>query len=478
MLLRVIGWLLLIEAIFMIIPVVTAILYQEKCVNAFLIGVGVCVGAGLVLMSLRPTSREMRRREAMMLTALVWVVFSIFGMVPYLVSGVHINVTNAFFDTISSFTTTGLSAIPSIDILPKSFIMWRSVMQWIGGMGIILFTLAVLPMLNYQGGMQMFNAEVTGITHDKLRPRISSTAKTMWLIYFCLTILLMCLLWTQGMTLFDAICYGMTTMSTGGFATSDMGIHSYNSLPIKSILCVFMILGSVNFAVLFQLLRGHFKFVKRNSALKWFLCIILGATLVMAASIWYRGLCHSIEDVTIDPLFQAVSVLSSTGLVEPDFSSWGAPVLCLIVILMFVGGCAGSTSGGAKIDRIVICLKNIRNEFFRIMHPNAVLTVRINRQGTPDVIVQKAVVFLILYVLVIIGSALMLMLIGLPVEQSFFSSLEAISNTGLGVNLEGEPSDISAIPDLGKWTLAFVMLVGRLELYTVLIIFTTTFWRR
>lgn len=478
MLLRIIGWLLLIEAIFMCIPALTAFIYKEASFGAFLIGAGICLGAGLALMSLRPASKEMRRREAMMLTAMVWVVFSIFGMVPYLVEGSHFSVTDAFFDAVSSFTTTGMSAVPSIDALPRSFIMWRGVMQWIGGMGIILFTLAVLPMLNYQGGMQMFNAEVTGITHDKLRPRVSSTAKSLWLLYFSLTVMLMFLLWLAGMTEFDAICYGLYTMSTGGFATTDAGIHGYNSVLIKCIFCVFMLLGSINFSVLYQVCRGQFRIVKRNTALKWFLSIILISTLIMAASVWHRGLYHDISDITIDPLFQTISVISSTGLLEPDFASWGSPVLCVIVALIFIGGCAGSTSGGAKVDRIVVCFKNIRNEFYRIMHPNAVLTVRINGHGTSEVIVQKAIVFLILYVMIILAGGVVLLFAGIPMDRAFLAVLECISNTGLSVDLDGTPTDISALPDVAKWTLMFVMLVGRLELYTVLLIFTPIFWRR
>lgn len=478
MLLRIIGWLLIIEGAFMCIPMVTAIIYGEESLEAFLIGVGVCLGAGFIFMSLRPGSREMKRREAMMLTALVWVVFSIFGMVPFLLSGVHFSVTNAFFDTMSSFTTTGLSALPSIDNLPRSFIMWRCVMQWIGGMGIILFTLAVLPMLNYQGGMQMFNAEVTGITHDKLRPRVSSTAKALWLIYIVLTISLMVLLWIFGMTPFDAVCYGMTTMSTGGFATSDVGVHSYDSTPIKLIFSVFMLLGSINFGLVYQMTRGNFRTVAGNTVLRWFLGIVLAGATIMALIVWHSGQVHCIEDVTIDPIFQAISVISSTGLVDPDLSTWGAPALILMMILMFIGGCAGSTSGGAKVDRFVLCVKNIRNEFYRILHPNAVLTIRMNKKGTPEMIIQKSMIFLVLYVLVILASAVTLMSLGMNVEQSFFGSLEAISNTGLGITSDGLSADWSAASDATKWVLSFVMLVGRLELYTVLILFTSTFWSR
>ncbi|MDE6243593.1 MAG: TrkH family potassium uptake protein, partial [Muribaculaceae bacterium] len=280
MLLRVIGWLLLIEAVFMSIPMIAAFIFKEDSFQAFLIGLGICAGVGLMLMSLKPASREMRRREAMMLTALVWVVFSIFGMVPYLAGGVHFSVTDAFFDTMSSFTTTGLSSLSTLDTLPHSFILWRCVMQWIGGMGIILFTLAVLPMLNYQGGMQMFNAEVTGITHDKLRPRVSSTAKALWLIYISLTVLLTVLLRLADMPIFDAVCYGLSTMSTGGFATTDAGIQSFNSLSIKIIFCVFMLLGSVNFSLIFQAVRGNFSVIKGNTVLRWFLLLIVISTAI------------------------------------------------------------------------------------------------------------------------------------------------------------------------------------------------------
>ncbi|MCM1320461.1 MAG: TrkH family potassium uptake protein, partial [Muribaculaceae bacterium] len=220
------------------------------------------------------------------------------------------------------------------------------------------------------------------------------------------------------------------------------------------------------------------KILRTGTVLKWFFAIVLGATAIMAFNVWRMGLAHNIEDVTIDPLFQAISVISSTGLVEPDFASWGAPVIILIVTLMFIGGCAGSTSGGAKIDRIVICFKNIRNEFYRILHPNAVLTIRINGRGTSDVIVQKAMIFLVLYVLIIIVAAIVLMLIGVGVEQSFIGVLESISNTGLGVDLQGNPTSWVTTPAAAKWILSFVMLVGRLELYTVLVLFTTTFWQR
>lgn len=478
MVLRVIGWLLLVEAVFMGIPLLTALFYGEECWEAFLVSMGLTAGAGFMMMSLRPRSRDMGKREAIMLTALVWITFSLFGMLPFLLGGTHATFTDAYFEAISGYTTTGISILPSIDALPKSIIMWRCVMQWIGGMGIILFTLAVIPMLNYQGGMQLFNAEVSGITRSKLRPRVSSTAKGLWGMYFMLSGAIIGLLAFSDMGVFNAICYGMTTMSTGGFSTTDAGIGEFDSGYIKIVISVFMFLGGVNFALLFQAVTGNYKAVWVNTAFRWLCGMVLAASVVMAISIITNGEFHSVEDVTVDPIFQSISILSSTGLTEPDFNRWGSLALSLIVFMMFVGACAGSTCGGAKIDRFVVVVKNIRNEFYRMMHPNAVLTIRMNGKGTPSGTVHKAVMFIVLYIVVILVGGTALICMGIPMEDSYFSVLEAISNTGLGVDLGGQPANYFFYPVACKWVLCFVMLTGRLELYTVLLLFTTMFWKK
>lgn len=478
MVLRVIGWLLLVESAFMGIPLLTALFYGEASWEAFLISMGLTTGAGFIMMSLRPSSRDMGRREAIMLTALVWVTFSLFGMLPFLLSGTHTTVTDAYFEAISGYTTTGISILPTIDNLPHSIIMWRCVMQWIGGMGIILFTLAVIPMLNYQGGMQLFNAEVSGINRSKLRPRVSSTAKGLWGMYFILSGLIILLLSFSEMGVFNAICYGMTTMSTGGFSTTDAGIGAFNTGYIKSVMAVFMFLGGVNFALLFQVATGNFRAAMVNTAFRWYLGMVFVMSAVMAISILTNGGFHVIDDITVDPIFQAISIMSSTGLTEPDFATWGSLALSLIVFMMFVGACAGSTCGGSKVDRLVICVKNIRNEFYRLMHPNAVLTVRINGRGTSSQTVHKAIMFLILYITVIVTAGTALICMGVPMEEAYFSVLESISNTGLGVDLNGLPASYFFYPVAAKWTLCFVMLTGRLELYTILLLFTTMFWKK
>lgn len=475
---RVLGWLLMIEACFMLIPMVTSLLYGEKDYLAFLWSIIITVGLGFCMRSLRLRTNEVRKRDAILLTAMVWVVFSIFGMLPFLFSGAHTKICDGFFEAMSGFTTTGLSVFETLSSLSKGILLWRCVMQWIGGLGIILFTLAVLPMLNYSGGLQLYNAEVSGIAAYKLRPRVSSTAKGMWIVYISLTLACILLLWLSKMDGFEAICYGLTTISTGGFGVSDTGIVRWESDYILIVFSIFMFLGGVNFGLIFNAAHGNFKSLRNNDALKWYCWIIAICTVIMAVCIGFRENFTSISEVTILPLFQTISLSSSTGLTTPGFAGWGPLCSFLFLFLIFVGACAGSTSGGTKVDRFILVVKNIRNEFFRIVHPNAVRAVYVNGKGTPDWVVQKAMTFMLLYFIVIIIAGLALVCMGLPLGDSLFSVFEAITNAGLGVNLDGDPTTYGDYPVLGKYLLALVMLIGRLELYTVLVLATASFWRR
>ena len=478
MLLRVIGWLLSIEALFMLVPFVVGLIYKETAAWKFLFCLGGTGAVGLSLMSLRPKSREMGKREAILLTGLTWIILSFFGMTPFLFCGVHLSVTDAFFETMSGFTTTGATVLNSFQNVSHSILIWRCIVQWIGGLGIILFTLAVLPMLNYQGGIQLFNAEVTGITHDKLRPRVSFTAQSLWLVYIGLTTFLIFLLSLSRMSVFDAICYGLSTMSTGGFSINDTSVVEQGGIYVKIILTIFMFLGGVNFALIYKLMRGDYKSSLANDALRCYIGIIVISYLLLCLNILIRGLYHDISDITIDPLFQAVSILSSTGLTEPDFRDWGPLAVIVLIVLMFMGACAGSTSGGAKIDRFIILFRFLKNEFYKMMHPNSVTTVTINGKGTPSWIVMKTLAFLFLFVIVIVIGGTILVLLGMPLKDSFFIALSAVANTGLGTDITGISGNYSLVPDAGKWIIAFIMLVGRLELYTILLLFTPTFWKK
>ncbi|MCM1377259.1 MAG: TrkH family potassium uptake protein [Clostridium sp.] len=478
LLLRIIGWLLLTEGAMMVIPAVCALICGEREIWQLLISIGITSACGFGLMSLRPHTREMGKREAILLTGLTWVILSIFGMIPFLITGTHMSVTDAFFETMSGFTTTGASVLNTLDGVPHSILLWRCVVQWVGGLGIILFTLAIVPMLNYQGGMQLFNAEVTGITHDKLRPRVSYTAKGLWGVYLILTVLLIILLNFSEMDFFDSVCYGLSTMSTGGFATSDMTITELDNDYVKTLITIFMFLGGVNFALIYKALHGKIRDARKNDALKVYLWTILICFIILAANKAANGLVNNVSDLTLDPLFQAVSILSSTGLTEPDFHDWGPIAVVVLVIMMIMGACAGSTSGGAKIDRFIVLFKFLQNEFYRLMHPNTIRTVCVNGKGTPTAIVMKTLAFLFLYIIVIILGGVALSLLGLPLRDSLFCSLSAISNTGLGTDITGLAGNYAYVPDTAKWILSFIMLVGRLELFTVLVIFTPSFWKK
>lgn len=480
MLLRVIGWLLMIEAAFMTVPLVTCLLYGETCdACSFAVSAAATLVTGaLMTFCIHPSRHDMAKREGFLLTAAVWVFFSLFGMIPFLICSTPLDVSDAFFESMSGFTTTGASVLPSVEHLGRGLLIWRCLMQWIGGMGIILFTLAVIPMLNYSGGMQMFNAEVTGITHDKIRPRISQTAKGLWGVYFALTALLTVLLWLGPMDFFDSICHAFSSISTGGYSTRDESVGAWDSPYIKTVIAVFMFLGGVNFGLMFKALRGDLKSLWGNDVFKTYLRIILVAYIFFVIAIVRRGECSGIGSVTLDPIFLIISTITSTGLTVSNFENWGTFVLALLFMLMFFGACAGSTSGGAKIDRLIYLLKNCRNELYRCLHPSAILSVRVNGKVVPNDIVSKVIAFLCLYVMVIMVGGIVLTAFQIPLVDAFFSSFSCISNTGLGAGVTGYGESYEAIPDIAKWVLSLLMLTGRLELFTVLILFTPGFWRK
>ena len=475
---RVIGLLVVIEAAFMLIPMITSLIYGENDYKAFAITIGITLFVGALMMCIRPSRTEMGKREGFLLTALTWVVFSGFGMIPFLIGDSNMTISDAFFEAMSGFTTTGATVMASIDHFSNGIHLWRCLMQWIGGMGIILFTLAVVPMLNHSGGMQMFNAEVTGITRDKLRPRISQTAKGLWLVYVVLTMILVGLLWLGPMNFFDSVCHAFSTMSTGGFSTRNESIGAWDTPYVKSVVTLFMFLGGVNFALLFKAATGHVGELWKSEVFRTYVYVVAGMMVLFVASIVANNQVHDWQSVTIDPLFQIVSTITSTGLTVGNFENWGSFVIALTFLLMFFGASAGSTSGGAKIDRILFLVKNIRNEIYRCLHPNAICTVRVNGKVLSIELVNKVIAFLCIYVLLIVLGGIILTAIGIPLVDAFFSAFSCIGNTGLGAGVTGYGGSYDIIPDMGKWVLALLMLMGRLELFTVLLLFSRTFWRK
>ena len=479
MLLKVLGWLLMIEGSFMLVPTIVCICYNEADWIPFAAASALTAFTGMIMTRrIKARTSRMGRREGFLLTAAVWVIFSLFGMIPLIFSQTPVSVTDAFLETISGFTTTGATIYPSNEILSHGLHIWRALMQWIGGMGIILFTLAVIPMLNSAGGMQMFNAEVTGITHDKIRPRISQTAKSLWLIYILLTVALIILLWLGPMTLFESICHAFGAISTGGYSSNSMGITAWhNSVYVKVVLIVFMFLGGVSFGLIYKVARGDTKALRHNDVLHVYVATIAIMLVLFAATIAIRGQVDNWQSVTLDPLFQIVSTITSTGFSVSNFENWGPFVMALTFVMMFFGSCAGSTSGGAKIDRILYLFKNARNELYRCIYPNAILSVKINGKVVNPDLVSKVIAFLCIYMILVVVGGMALSMFDVPIVDAFFSSFSCLSNTGLGAGITGYGSSYDILPDAAKWILSALMLIGRLEIFTVLVLLTPAFWR-
>ncbi len=477
--LRVSGWLMMIESLFMLIPMGTCLYFGESDWLPFALTAAGTGATGFVLSRhIRPSHYSMSKRDGFLLTAMVWVVFSIFGMLPFMFCKMPISLSDAFFEAMSGFTTTGASVLLDVTHMSHGIHIWRATMQWLGGMGIILFTLAVIPMLNSSGGMLMFNAEVTGITHDKLRPRISQTAKALWMLYFAFTIMLVALLWSGPMNFFDSVCHAFGAISTGGYSTRNEGIAAFNSIYVKVVLTIFMFVGGVNFSLIYRSLRGEFGALRRNDVFRTYVGLIAVMYILFVIGITTQGTYEGWEDLTIDPLFQIVSTMTSTGFTPSNFEQWGPLVLALVFMLMLFGACAGSTSGGAKIDRLLFLVKNCRNELYRCIYPHAIMSVRVNGKVVSNDIVGKVIAFLCIYMLLISIGGTAMAAMGVPIIDAFFSAFSCMSNTGLGAGITGYGGSYEMLPDAAKWLLSFLMLTGRLEIFTVLLLFAPSFWRK
>ncbi len=475
-LVRIIGFLILVEAMFMSVPLVYSLITggDEASVFAISIAANVAVGLAIVL-TVKPRVREMGKRDGMLLTALVWVIFSLFGMLPFILCDIHLNVAEAFFESMSGFTTTGASVISDISDLPRGVNLWRCIMQWLGGVGIIIFTVALLPMLNSSGGMQMFNAEATGITHDKLRPRVSQTAKRLWLIYCVLTVTLGLILWIGPLPLYEAVCHSLSTVSTGGFTSCTDTTGAWSSMAVRIPVIIFMFLGGVNFVLIYRASLGQMRKVWSDINFRSYVITALLASLFISGVLLLGGE-RGIEEIVVDPLFQVVSTITSTGYTVDSLSSWSEAVIPVLLVLMLMGACAGSTSGGIKIDRVIFMVKNARNEFKKIIHPNRYYPLAINGSVKPPELVLKVAGFFVFYVMILVAGGIIVSAIGMPIGDAYFATVSCLGNTGLGI---GETaSSYVTVPDAGKFVLSFIMLVGRLEIFTVLILFSRNFWHR
>lgn len=481
MLARTLCFLLLFEAGFMAVPLLVALFNHEPgAARAF--GISLCVTLCVGFCGhhfIKPERRDLSKYDNVLLTALVWIIFSFFGLMPYMLAPTtHLNFSQAFFEAMSGFTTTGASMIESTDELSHAIHIWRCLSQWIGGLGIIIFTLALVPMLNSSGGMQMFNAEQNKIANDKVSPRISNTARRLWGVYIMLTLVLFGLLCIGPMSPFESACYAFSTVSTGGLSVSSDGINTFATTYVKLIVTLFMFLGGVNFAMVYRVSTGQFRAPFKNEAFLTYCKVICVATVLFIIGICMRHAVHGLESVTVDPLFQVVSFITSTGFMLNGFDAWGPAVMALSLLLIFAGGCAGSTSGGAKIDRIVYLLKFLRNEIKRALRPNAVLPVRVSNRVIPSAQVSKVVAFLFLYVIIAVIGSFLLCITGINMEDAFISSIAAMGNASLSIADTTMGCDYLTMSTTAHYVLSALMLIGRLEIFTILVLLSPAFWRR
>ena len=474
---RIIGILLLLETIMLLVCAGVSLYYREEDLAAFCISAGITAGIGLLLALLGKNGKhQLTRRDGYVLVSFTWMAFSILGMFPFYISGCIPSITNAFFETMSGFSSTGATILDDIEALPHGLLFWRSMMQWIGGVGIIMFTIAILPIFGVNG-LQVFAAEASGPTHDKVHPRIGVTAKWIWSIYAGLTCLLTILLMAGGMAWFDSVCHAFTTISTGGFSTKQASIAYYNSPYIEYVLSVFMFVSGINFMLLLLFFTRKFKKAIHDVELKWYFWSVVFFTVVIAV-ILYHTQPMGPEEAFRQSLFQVVSLHTSTGFATNDYMLWPAVTWGLLTIVMLMGACAGSTTGGLKCIRMVILAKIARNEFKHILHPNAVLPVRLNKQVVPPTIQATVLAFCFIYAVISIISVLIMMSLGIDFLESVGCVISSIGNMGPGLGETGPAFSWNALPDPAKWLLSFLMLLGRLELFTVLLLFTPEFWRK
>lgn len=476
---KVLGHLVLIEALLMLVPLAVCLIYGESDWRCFAYAIAAAAVTGIIShMSTRRVNTVIRSREGFILTAVIWIVFGVFGMIPFMTSDNPVGLTDAMFETISGFTTTGASVLPDVEAQSHGILFWRAFTQWIGGLGIILFMLAVLPEFNKTVGISMFNAEATGITHDKLHPRIRQTALSLWGVYTVITVISILLLWVGPMDLFDSICQTFAAIATGGFATHNQGISYWHSGYVMIIITLVMFVAGLNFVLLYATYRYGIRRLCTNDVVRTFTTIVAVSTLLLIISAALRGDSPTVENYLFNPLFHVVSAITSTGFSINEAEGWGPFSLFLTILLMLCGACAGSTSGGIKVDRVIVMARNLVNEIKRTVFPKRIYVVNLNGSFLQSSLVSRVSAFMTIYMLVVAASTAIITLFGYTFTDSLFMVSSCIGCNGLGYGATGIEGSYAFLPDAVKWILVMLMLIGRLELFTFMVLFIPAFWKK
>jgi len=473
---RILGALLLFLAAALLLPIPVSFYYGDGAATALLLAALLTAVAGVLLFYNCRSDRELSVREGFAIVTFGWLAFTLFGALPFVFSGAIPSYLDACFETMSGFTTTGSTILTHIEGLPQSILLWRALTHWLGGMGIIVLSLAILPMLGV-GGMQLFKAEVPGPTADRLKPRIQDTAKLLWGVYVLLTVAETLLLMLGGMDLFEALCHAFATLATGGFSTRDASVAAFDSAYIDWVITLFMFLAGANFSLHYHALRGRLHEFWRNEEFRFYLWVTLGAILMITV-------CNlgdrydSLFDNLRYSAFQAVSIMTTTGFGTADYEQWAVFAQYLLVMLMFIGGCAGSTGGGIKVARILLLFKHAQVQLFRLIHPRAVRLVKLGDTPVDREVMSSILGFFALFMGVFVVASFLMAASGMDLVSAGAAVIATLSNIGPGLGSVGPTDNFAHIAPFGKGVLIVCMLLGRLELFTVLVLIFPSFWRK
>jgi len=475
---RFIAILVLFLGISMVLPLSVSLIEGDGSTRALLVSLLISSFVGLIFLLPAKTKQDtqLTHRDGIAIVTFGWIMAGFIGTLPYLFSGAIPNFTHAYFESLSGFTTTGASILNDIEELPRGILFWRSQTQWLGGMGIIVLSIAILPYLGV-GGMQLYKAEIPSPVVDKLKPRISETAKTLWKVYLLLTVLEILLLMAGGMSLFDGTCHAFCTMPTGGFSTKNASIAHFDSPYFDVIILVFMLFSGINFSLHYKLIKGDVKIFGKDPECRVFLALAAVFTLLITLNI-YGSVYDSFAKAFRYAAFQVTSIITTTGFATADFDTWPALSKFILLLCMFLGAMAGSTGGGMKTMRVMLLLRHGYREIFRIIHPHAVTTVKIGGNPVPSNTLSSIWGFFVLYLGLFIAATAVMAAMGLDLISAIASVAASIGNIGPGLALVGPTKNYVAVPFAGKWVLIFCMLLGRLEIYTVFVLLVPEYWRK
>ncbi|MFH1215381.1 MAG: TrkH family potassium uptake protein [Pseudomonadota bacterium] len=475
--LNIIGKLLILISLFLLTPIPFSLYYQDGMVRVFLLSslIGAALG-GLTVWLFAP-EKDLGYRDGFAVVVLSWLGLAFLGSLPYYFCGAMPAYVDCFFESMSGFTTTGSTILNEVEILPKSMLFWRATTHWMGGMGIIVLSLAIMPLLGV-GGTQLFQAEMPGPTKDRLAPRIQDTARILWAVYVLFTLIQILLLLLGGMTFFDAVCHAFASLATGGFSTHTASVAFFTSSYIHYVIIVFMLLAGVNFSLHHRVLvSGKLSDYWDNEEFRLYLLLIGVTTLIILAANFAANVYSDFTLGFRDTLFQVVSIVTTTGFGTADFEQWPPVCKVLLISLMFVGGCAGSTGGGIKVVRILLFFKYARLQLHSLVHPRAVGAIKLGNQKVPKEIMIAILGFFALYVSFFLLASLVVTALGVDLVTGMTAVVATLNNIGPGLNKVGPACNFGGLPDLAKWVLSFCMLAGRLELYTVAVLLTPDFWK-